>query len=214
VKPEANKFLLLSEATLCSLGLMAFSYFIHYKFPVRLFSYAGLLLSAFIIARNLRSLNDLKKSFGESASARFIVIYLVTGAATGLSLSLFYRWHLDISLFPKSIHSFTFIAALIGCMEELVFRGYLQESVRSINGSFSIFFSTLSHTAYKCCLFLSPVIERDIDIGLLALWTFGAGLIFGTIRHLSKSLLPSLSAHIIFDILVYAEFVNAPWWVW
>lgn len=214
MKLETNKYLLLSEATLCSLGLMAFSYFIHHKFPLQLFSFAALLLSAYIIARNLRSPSDLKKLLWESAPDRFTMIYLVLGAATGLSLSLFYRSHLDTSLLPKSIHSFAFIAALIGCMEELVFRGYLQQSVRSINGSFSIFFSTLSHTAYKCCLFLSPAIETNIDIGLLALWTFGAGLIFGTIRHLSKSILPSLSAHVIFDILVYAEFVNAPWWVW
>lgn len=214
MKPGVNKFFLLSEATLCSLGLIAFSYFIHYKFPVRLFSFAALLLSAYIISRNLRSLTVLRKSFGESTTEIFTLIYLVTGAVTGLSLSLFYRWHLDISLFPKSIHSFAITAALIGCMEEVVFRGYLQESVRSINGPFSIFFSTLSHTVYKCCLFLSPVIETDIDVGFLALWTFGAGIIFGTIRHLSKSLLPSLSAHVIFDILVYAEFVDAPWWVW
>jgi membrane protease YdiL (CAAX protease family) len=54
----------------------------------------------------------------------------------------------------------------------------------------------------------------DINVGFLALWTFGVGLLFGTVRHLSKSLLPSLTAHVLFDILVYAEFTTAPWWVW
>jgi membrane protease YdiL (CAAX protease family) len=128
--------------------------------------------------------------------------------------AVIYRWHLDISLFPKSLHLFVIVAALIGCVEELVFRGFIQEYVRSINGPFSVLFSTLSHTGYKCCLFLSPLITANIDVGFLALWTFIAGLLFGTIRHLSKSLLPSLTAHILFDILVYAEFISAPWWVW
>jgi membrane protease YdiL (CAAX protease family) len=99
-------------------------------------------------------------------------------------------------------------------MEELVFRGFLQEYIRSINGPFSVLFSTISHTGYKCCLFLSPVVTTNIDVGFLALWTFIIGILFGTIRHLSKSLLPSLSAHALFDILVYAEFATAPWWVW
>jgi membrane protease YdiL (CAAX protease family) len=129
-------------------------------------------------------------------------------------LAVCYRLYLDISLFPKSFHLFVIVAAIIGCMEELVFRGFLQEYVKSINGPFSILFSTLSHTGYKCCLFLSPVITADIDIGKLAVYTFIAGILFGTMRHLSKSILPSLFAHALFDILVYAEFVTAPWWVW
>jgi membrane protease YdiL (CAAX protease family) len=141
-------------------------------------------------------------------------LYIISGIAIGIVLTLIYRWHLDLSLFPKSVHLFAISAALIGCTEELVFRGFLQEYVKNFNGPFSIIFSTVSHTGYKCCLFLSPAITANIDVGFLALWTLLAGILFGTIRHLSKSLLPSLSAHILFDILVYAEFVSAPWWVW
>jgi hypothetical protein len=209
-----KRLTILSGAIFCSLGLMIFSFFIHFKFPIRFLAFAALLMSAIIISRNLKSLTDLKKITGEFVSHRINFLLIISGIAMGFVLTLAYRWHLDLSLFPKSIHFFVISAALIGCTEELVFRGFLQEYVKSINGPFSVFFSTISHTGYKCCLFLSPAIAVNVDVGFLALWTFLAGIIFGTVRHLSKSLLPSLSAHIIFDILVYAEFVNAPWWVW
>ena len=205
---------ILSEAILCSLGLMVFSFFIQYKFPVRLLSFAALLISAFIISRNLRSLSDLKKITGESISLKITLLFLFLGIVSGMMLAIIYRRHLDLSLFPGSVHLFVVTAAFIGCTEELVFRGFIQEYVRKINGPFSIIFSTLSHTGYKCCLFLSPATTTDINIGFLTLWTFLAGILFGTIRHLSRNLLPSMSAHALFDVLVYAEFVNAPWWVW
>ncbi len=209
-----KRFPILAEAILCSLGLMIFSFFIQFKFPVRLLAFVALLISAIIISRNLKSFSDLKRITGEFISLRITLLYIISGIAIGIVLTLIYRWHLDLSLFPKSVHLFAISAALIGCTEELVFRGFLQEYVKSFNGPFSIIFSTVSHTGYKCCLFLSPAITANIDVGFLALWTLLAGILFGTIRHLSKSLLPSLSAHILFDILVYAEFVSAPWWVW
>jgi membrane protease YdiL (CAAX protease family) len=210
----SKRLTLLFEATVCSLGLIVFSFFIHNEFPVRLISFAALLLSAFIIGRNLRLLSDLKKITGENISFKITLLYSFLGIALGVVLAVCYRWYQNISLFPKSIHLFVIAAAIIGGIEELVFRGFIQDYVKSINGPFSIFFSTLSHTAYKCCLFLSPVIMADIDIGKLAIYTLIAGILFGTMRHLSKSILPSLFAHVLFDILVYAEFVTAPWWVW
>ena len=209
-----KRLTVLSGAILCSLGLMVFSFFIQFKFPVRLLAFAALLMSAFITSKNLRSFSDLKKITGESVSCKKTLLYLITGIMMGIMLAAIYRQHLDISLFPSSFHLFVITSALIGCVEELVFRGFLQEYTRSINGPFSILFSTLSHTGYKCCLFLSPAVTADINVGFLVLWTFLAGILFGTVRHLTKSILPSLSAHALFDILVYAEFVTAPWWVW
>jgi membrane protease YdiL (CAAX protease family) len=209
-----KRLAVLSEAVLCGLGLMVFSFFIQFKFPVRLLAFAALFVSAFVISINIRSFTDLKKITGEYVSCKITLLHLITGIAMGIMLVLIYRWHLGISLFPVSIHFFVITAALIGCVEELVFRGFLQEYTRSINGPFSILFSTLSHTGYKCCLFLSPAATADINVGFLFIWTFLAGLLSGTVRHFSKSLLPSMSAHALFDILVYAEFVTAPWWVW
>ena len=207
-------YTVLSEAILCSFALMFFSFFIHYELPIRLLSFAALILPAYFFSRNLQSLSDLRNITGESAPLKITILYCIAGILAGMLFAIFYRWHLEISLFPKSLHFFVLVATLIGCTEELVFRGFIQEYVKSLNTPFSILFSTISHTGYKCCLFLSPMITADIDIGFLAFWTFMAGILLGTIKHVSKSILPPLIAHALFDILVYAEFVSAPWWVW
>jgi membrane protease YdiL (CAAX protease family) len=209
-----NKHTDLSEAIICSTGLMVFSYFIQFEFPIRLTSFAALILPAYFFSRNLQSFSEFKKIISQSISLKITLLYCLTGLLLGLLLAIFYRWYLGISLFPKSMHLFVLVAAIIGILEELVFRGFVQEYIKSLNAPFTILFSTLSHTGYKCCLFLSPMAKGDIDIGFLALWTLIAGLLFGTIKHFSKSILPSAIAHALFDILVYAEFVRAPWWVW
>lgn len=209
-----KKCTILYEAILCSFALMIFSLFIQYDYPVRLVSLAALLVPAYFFSRDLQTLFDFKKAIGEFAGFKETYIYYVAGIFLGTLPAVFYRWNFGINLFPVSIHYFVIVAALIGALEELVFRGFIQESVKIINAPFSIFFSTISHTGYKCCLFLSPVAATDIDVATLAVWTFLIGILFGTIKHVSKSIFPSVIAHAIFDIWIYAEFVNAPWWVW
>jgi membrane protease YdiL (CAAX protease family) len=156
----------------------------------------------------------LKKITGEFFSIKISLLYSLIGLLAGVLIASLYRWSLGISIFPATIHYFVIVAALIGSLEELVFRGFIQDYVKSINAPFSILFSTISHTGYKCCLFIAPLAAADIDIGYLALCTFITGIIFGTIKHFSNSIIPTLIAHALFDILVYAEYVNAPWWVW
>jgi membrane protease YdiL (CAAX protease family) len=212
--PASQKYISLRAAILCSLALMVFSFFIQYKLPFRLISFTVLFIPAFFFSRTIRSFSDLRSIVIGSAPARIIVFYSIAGLLLGLVFSILYRWHLEIRLLPDSFHFFVFTAALIGATEELVFRGIIQEYAKSVNGLFSVLFSTLSHTAYKCFLFLSPAVSTGMNIGFLALWTFIGGMIFGSIRHLSKSLVPALIAHVLFDILVYAEFADAPWWVW
>jgi len=212
--PAGKKLTVLFEAILCSLGLLVFAFFIHFEFPVRLLSFSGLLISAYFIGRNLRSLSDLKKIAGENTSSRIIFLYTFFGIVLGIVLAALYSRYLDISVFPELFHPFVVVAILIGCTEELVFRGFIQGHIKSVNGFVSILFSTLSFTGYKCCLFFSPAVTIYVDVGFLAIWTSIAGALFGIIRHFSKSLLPSLSAHVLFDILVYAGYVTAPWWVW
>jgi len=209
-----TKPVILYEAIICSLGFVVFAYFIHYKFPARLISFGALLLSGIIIAGNLKSVSDFRKIIGEIGCKRDLAFLTSLGVVLGIILSVLYRRHLGIELFPRSVYIFAFIAALIGSTEELVFRGFLQEHIRNINGPLSVLFGTLSHTGYKCFLFLSPAVASNVDTGFLALFTFITGMVFGTIKYLSGSLIPAITAHAIFDILVYAEFVHAPWWVW
>jgi membrane protease YdiL (CAAX protease family) len=209
-----NKYRALAEASFCSFALMVFSYFIHMDLPLRLVSFSALVLVSYMLGRQLRTFKDICRKKSDTVTFFPHLIFVIVGFVSGILLAMFYRWYLEISFLPESIHWFVIIAALIGSVEELVFRGFLQEQVKSFNGPFSVLFSTISHTGYKCCLFLAPGAAAGIDIPNLAFWTFLFGLLFGTIRHLSKSILPSMIAHALFDILVYAEFTEAPWWVW
>jgi membrane protease YdiL (CAAX protease family) len=208
-----KKYFPLYSALLCTFALMVFSYFIHYELPLRLISFVSLAAAALIISTEIKTTSGLLRIAGRFSSSKERSLYVALGISGGI-LPIFYRWYLETSLLPDRIYIFAIIAALIGCLEELVFRGYIQESVKSINGPLSVAVSTLAHTSYKCCLFLAPVNPATVNVGFLAFWTFLAGIIFGTIRHYSKSVVPSLIAHAIFDIIVYAEFANAPWWVW
>ena len=209
-----NRNIVITEVILCSVGLMVFSFFIHYSFPLKLLSFAGLAASGLIIGKNLATTDDLARITGNRPSLACLGILLPAGLIPGFGLVLLYRWYLGISLVPSGMHGFIFIAAIIGITEEMIFRGYVQGNIRDISATLSIFGGSLAHTGYKCCLFMSPPVAGSIDIGFLALWTMIAGMVFGTINHFTKSIIPSLSAHALFDILVYAEFVNAPWWVW
>ncbi len=174
----------------------------------------GLTWSCNLGSAKLHSPGELRLIIGEHVSHNVTIIFCITGIVLGILFATLYRWHLGISLFPRSFHAFVSIATLIGCTEELVFRGFIQDHVKNINVPFSILFSSISHTGYKCCLFISPVATDTINVGYLAFWTIISGILSGTIKHISKSLLPTLLAHGLFDILVYAEYVRAPWWVW
>ncbi len=194
---------------------MIFSFFIHYDFPVRIISFAALVVPAYIFGKNLQSFFDFRMKTWTLSSLLILQIYTIAGFLTGMLLAIAYRWYLGISLLPFSgPHYFIIVACMIGALEELIFRGFIQGYVKSFNAPFSVFFGSISHTGYKCCLFLAPLAAADINIKFLALWTFGAGLMFGSLKHFSNSIFPPLIAHVIFDLFVYAEFLQAPWWVW
>ncbi len=210
---KKNRRLLL-QAVVSSLACMVFAGFIHYEFPVRWVALLGLLVPAFIFSSNLSSPGDLKKITGEAIHRGRTWLYLLVGSLMGVLVALLYRRYLDISLLPGSFFFFTLVAALIGSTEELVFRGFIQEYVRPVNGLLSVVFSSLAHTGYKCSLFLSPAVPSTVDVWFLAYWTFIVGILFSALRHFSRSVWPSVAAHALFDILVYAEYAKAPWWVW
>ena len=142
------------------------------------------------------------------------LVSIIAGSVSGILLAIWYRRHLGAGIFPQTFHIFAITAVMIGCTEEIVFRGFLQEYVRPVNGAFSVIFSTLSHTGYKIFLFLSPFARADINIGFLAFYTSVAGLLFGIMRNLTGNLTAPLISHALFDLLVYGEYLTAPWWVW
>jgi hypothetical protein len=198
------------EALLCAFGLSVFSFFIHFSFPYRLFSFAGLILPAFFMSRQLPAVKIplfLKKFNFRNA------FYILVGIILGFLIAFLYRNSRRIPI-SDSIQTFAAVAALIGIFEEVVFRGFIQGRLKEVNVVFSILFGSFSHTVYKCCLFLSPVMPGKIDIFFLTFWTFCCGLLFGLLKHFSKSTIPPALAHAVFDILVYGQCLTAPWWVW
>ena len=209
-----KKECVLTEAIGCSLGLMCFSYFIQYDFPFRIIAFLALMVAAFIINRNITSVNNLKKIFGEKITFKKFLLLLIAGIFAGTILAIPYRNYHQLNLLPHTFRNFIMLAALIGCVEEIIYRGFLQEMVKEINGWFSIAFSTVSHTGYKFFLFLAPVITESVDLRIIFFWTLGIGFLFGVLRHFIKSIWLPLSTHVVFDILSYAEFVQSPWWIW
>jgi membrane protease YdiL (CAAX protease family) len=209
-----NSNIRLTGAIFSSLGLMLFAFFIHFPFPARWLAFTVLAAVTFFISRSLKSTADLEIITGQSRGGRNMVFWLLTGAMYGVFLALFYRWYLETEFLPQSFHWFALVAAGIGITEELVFRGYVQGALIRSTGLFSIVAGTVAHTGYKCCLFLGPASSGTVDIGFLAISTFFAGLLLGILRHFSSSVWPAVIAHALFDILIYGENVNPPWWVW
>jgi membrane protease YdiL (CAAX protease family) len=105
-------------------------------------------------------------------------------------------------------------AAAVGCTEELIFRGFLQQQLRKINVVLAVVVATASHTGYKIAFFaaLSPV--HAVNLKFLLVWTFIVGLIFGILKEYSGSTLTPVAGHASFDLLVYGDSSINPWWLW
>ncbi len=174
---------------------------------------AGLVLSGSIISRNISSFRNFLQEFGLVFHRRTIR-FLFFGLMLGLMYSILYSISMGTNIFPQSLHRFAMVAALIGTMEELIFRGFIQGHAGKINTPFGVLFAGFSHSAYKSCLFIIPANMLDIHIGVLFLLTFVAGLLAAFLKEISKSTIPAIVAHAVFDILVYGECLQAPWWVW
>jgi membrane protease YdiL (CAAX protease family) len=209
-----KKYVLILEATLCSLGFMVFAYFIHDGFPKLTIALVALMVQAFIMSRQCDTLSDLKKYFGEISLSKRALLFIFIGILMGFTYAAYYRHAIGMPVIPDYVRSFALVAALIGIMEELVFRGFIQGHLKSVNTVFSILFGTIAHTAYKSCLFMSPVIAHKINIHFLIWWTLIGGLLFGILKEYSKSIIPPAIAHSLFDIITYAGCAAAPWWVW
>ena len=138
--------------------------------------------------------------------------FLGIGLLLGAGFACLCRVRFGMSLLPDRLHGFALAGALIGATEELLYRGYVQERLASLGAAPAVLGAAAAHTAYKVCLFaLSP--QGVLHPGMLALWTFGGGLVFGALARRARSVLPPLLAHALFDTIVYGG-AAAPFWVW
>jgi membrane protease YdiL (CAAX protease family) len=205
---------LLPEAGMAALGMALFALFSREPFPLSGLSMGGLGLTALAMARSFRSTEAVASIFGLARPGPATLIWAAGALGFSAVLSTVFRLWSGESGLPGGLGAFVIPAAAIGAAEELVYRGYLQGRLAPLGATIACVLAAGAHTAYKLALFALPPEGLGIRYATLGVWTFGVGVVLGLTRHGSGSVLPALSAHALFDILVYGERAHAPWWVW
>ncbi|QEC66131.1 CPBP family intramembrane metalloprotease [Panacibacter ginsenosidivorans] len=204
----------LASSILCSAACIIFAWFIHAPFPVNIIAYISLGLAAFIMSLQLLPLTTMLSQFYHHLVSSKMILFNMLGLQMGIAAALYYRHTYGMFLFPATINSFAMVAICIAVVEEVVFRGFIQGKLQKVNAGFSVVFASLSHAAYKATLFLTPFLAQKINISSLFLTSLLLFLVLGLLKQYSKSIVPCIIAHVVFDVIVYAEMTTAPWWVW
>jgi len=204
----------LMEAAVASAGLCLFALFAHTHLPVFLLAAVGLLGTTMAVQHSIRREPSLESMLGLAALSRRGAVLLVVGVLLGAGLGVLYRTFWGWPALPGDLGRFALAAGMIGATEELVYRGYVQGRLRRLGWVAAVVLAALAHTAYKSALFAFPEATVLIDFRFLAAWTFVGGCVFGMLRQFSGSVLPPVAAHVLFDLVVYGDRVEAPWWVW
>lgn len=179
---------------------------------LRWLAFAGLALSAFALTWSLVRENAPLGLLGLDRFSAGVRLWLASAAAVGVLLAVAYRAYTGQSTLPNAFFSFALLSASIGCVEEIVYRGHVQGQLKGFGTLGAVLCASVLHSAYKASVFLlDPV---SVDVSLLAVITFGGGVLLGTLREASGSLLPAVVAHACFNMVVYADTASAPWWVW
>ena len=195
------------------LALWLFSLCINFDFPLKLIALIALIFAGFWM-------NSIHKDFTESILSpdlwRFkkSLIWILITTIISLALAIYSRIEDGLPAIPSKIGAFVIVAVLIGFVEEVVFRGFVQEGLQYWNKKGAIVLASVSHAGYKALLFVFPL--QHINNSALELfgYTFLAGLLLGYSRYITGSLWPAIIAHCLFDFWLYMEQSVAPWWVW
>jgi membrane protease YdiL (CAAX protease family) len=209
-----TKTAILIETLICIAGIEVFAVFSHGRTVPFIISVAGLVVAAIIINMNARTFKDLWQLFGFGKISGVTVIYIVISLLFGILIAVLFRKHKHDLPMPSSLTYFVIPALLIGATEELVFRGFIQGHTRRIGVMVSILFATLAHTAYKYSFILAQQSAYETDILFLVKWTIFGGFIFSLLKEYSNNIVVPIAGHALFDLLVYGDCINAPWWVW
>lgn len=204
---------LIREASLSVVGILLFAGFIHQPFPLLLLAIGGLTGTAAVIGFSIRRIS-VGEAFGIGRMNRKVLLFCLPALLLGTFLGMFTRNNFEMTLIPAGFKGIVFVAPLVGIAEELVFRGYLQGHLRPVGKIFSIVYASSFHSSYKLLVILTLSVPLQFDFFFLVFWTFIGGLLFGTLRELSRSTIPPLLAHALFDIVLYGGLSTAPVWVW
>jgi len=194
-------------------GICLFALCIHLSMPGRLIAFFGLIIAAIAFFHELNSIPHPALLLGICPFSKRTLYFILLAAGFGFILGLLFLWAYKIKEPIFHLRWFAMTAACIGLTEELLFRGYIQGCLQK-NAVFAVCFASVAHTLYKGLLFIFPPITIKINFPIFILLTLVVGVLFGILRHVSKSVLPAITAHACFDIVAYGSLSNAPWWVW
>jgi membrane protease YdiL (CAAX protease family) len=194
-------------------GILLFAAFIHRTGPLRYLAMGGLSGTALIIGYSIRHISFLP-AFGISKPGRKTFFYTLPAVITGLCLGMLTRNKFGLSLLPSTLGILALISPIIGALEELVFRGYMQGHLFPLGRIFPLIFAATAHTGYKSLVIFTQSSPLQFDLTFLIMWTFFGGIAFGILRESSGSVIPPAIAHVVFDIVLYGGLSVAPVWVW
>ena len=202
------------RAVSISAGLWVFAILYRGSYPMQVVATVSLVATAIFIVWVLLSKEKilLEKSMWQWQTIpgkNFVYSIIIS-----VFLALWYRYSEHMPILPASAEWFVVISILIGATEELIFRGVVQGEASRWNTTGAVYLSALAFGGYKSLLFVLPATENHTNILNLFILTFLAGILLGYARKKSGSILPCLVAHGIFDLLVYMETAEPPWWVW
>jgi len=210
----SGKYKTLLSASLVIGGMCIFGMYIHEVSCWRFVSFMGLAIVALAISMSARDIRSLLAVLGLVSFTRNVVWYSLAGMAFGMLLGLVYNVVKADSLLPPALTKFALIAPLIGVMEELVFRGFVQSRLAPAGAMASVIVAAAGHTLYKYLVIKTVPVDLDTYMPSLVLLTFLVGVVFGTVKEASGSVIPPALAHALFDIIVYGGAILAPVWIW
>jgi membrane protease YdiL (CAAX protease family) len=203
------------EIAAVALGMIVFALCSHRGGLWSLATVGGLVVAAATMGLSLRRAPDPRALLGlvrrpERAARAFGV-----ALALGITLGIVDRYRLGMNLLPAGgLEPFALVACLIGATEELVYRGWLQGMASPFGATAAVLIAAFAHAAYKTALFVWPTDALPPHLLELAFLTFAGGILFGALRQWTKSVVPSMVAHVALDLMVYGAVAYAPWWVW
>lgn len=203
-----------TEVLVVSVAMVFFALFVHSGLPWIALSVAGLLVTGATIGSTLRHSSRPAELVGFALPLHSL-FFLLVGGVIGTGGGMMHRFSLGLPVLPAGgIEGFAVVACLIGATEELFYRGWVQGRAMALGSPAAVVLAALAHTAYKTALFAWPITPTATDFTGLAVVTFIGGILLGLLRQYSKSVLPSVFAHAVFDFVVYGALSYAPWWVW
>ena len=194
----------LTGGIICSLACIVFAWYIHAPFPLSVIAYLSIAAAAFIISLQMLPPATMLTHFYHDLLSPKMLLFNILGLQMGIAAALYYRHSFGMFLLPGTINSFAIVAVCIAVVEELVFRGFIQGTLQKVNTTFSVVFASLSHAAYKATLFLAPFAAQRIDASSLFFISLLLFLVLGLLKQYSKSIVPCIIAHVIFDGLPYS----------